>query len=316
MEKQEILLETGTNEVEILEFLLGNQSFGINVAKIKEIIKYETSDLTKFPETAHSVLGTLMHHGNSVPLIDLNTHLRRLPKMGDFHRIVLVCEFNEMVNAFLVDGVNIIHRLSWSDITPVPRALEMRTKRLTGVCTIEGREVMILDFEGVISDVNPHLQNGFGNAPEEEAAQEEELELPRRQRERHEVKIYLADDSPTFRMGITGQLQGNDYRDLTIFENGEDAFNAIVELQRRVQSNGDQLENHLHILVTDIEMPKMDGLTLCKRIKEKLPSLPVIVLSSLISEQMLHKCESVKADAAISKRDMQSLINVLDKLGL
>ena len=125
-EKREILLETGTNEMEIIEFYLGTQSFGINVQKLKEIIPFDPTAVTAVPERGHSMLGTLLLRGSTIPLIDLKEHMgQRVKEPGeDLRQVVLVCEFNGRVNGFMVDGVNRIHRVSWEDVMPMPAFID------------------------------------------------------------------------------------------------------------------------------------------------------------------------------------------------
>ena len=118
VEKQEILLESGTNEMEIIEFYVGTQPLGINVQKLKEIISLDESALTVVPETPPAMLGVLMMRGSTIPLIDLKGHLKqrnREQSADAASPVVLVCEFNHRINGFKVDGVNQIHRVSWSD---------------------------------------------------------------------------------------------------------------------------------------------------------------------------------------------------------
>ena len=124
-----ILLEAGTNEFEILEYYLHGQSFGINVHKLREIIPYNSSELTRVPESHPSILGTMLLRGSSISLIDLGTHIGKLETgiqanndetvLAENRPVVLVCEFNDDVVAFLVDGVDQIHRLSWSEVRPM-----------------------------------------------------------------------------------------------------------------------------------------------------------------------------------------------------
>ena len=117
---QGILLETGTNEVEIIEFYLGGQSFGINVAKVKQIVQFEAKLLTEIPETHPAVLGTFLYRGSTSPLIDLNKALHREKVTQDDERtLVLVSEFNNTVNSFQIDGINRIHRISWDQLQPL-----------------------------------------------------------------------------------------------------------------------------------------------------------------------------------------------------
>ena len=120
--RQDILLESGTNEMEIIEFYLGEQSFGINVQKLREIILYEPQKRIALPDSPPSMIGTLLVRGHTIPLIDLNLHLQRRPQTAaraDSRQVVLICEFNGRITGFLVAGVNQIHRISWSQVSPM-----------------------------------------------------------------------------------------------------------------------------------------------------------------------------------------------------
>ena len=106
MTKQEILLESGTNELELLTFVLGNQSFGLNVLKVQSIQRYDSSSLTKIPKAHHALLGMILYRDKTIPLIDLSAALNLEEKHEtEEKQIVIITEFNSVVNGFLVDGV-------------------------------------------------------------------------------------------------------------------------------------------------------------------------------------------------------------------
>ena len=148
VQKREMLLESGTNEMEIIEFYLSGQSFGINVQKLKEIIPYNVEQVTKIPDSSDSVLGTLLLRGATIPLIDLKMHLaQRFDKTdGEVREVVLVCEFNGRTNGFMVDGVNQIHRVNWSEVQPMAPFIDQYSPRFTGSINIDGREILIVDL--------------------------------------------------------------------------------------------------------------------------------------------------------------------------
>ncbi len=156
---QEILLESGTNEMEILEFYLCGQCFGVNVQKLREIIRFEPDKATSLPDSAPSMLGTLLVRGQTIPLIDLNIHLNRPKTRGSATErpIVLVCQFNNRVNGFLIEGVNQIHRISWEDVRPMPSLFEPFRSRFTGSIHIGDREILIVDLEHIVVEIDPEL---------------------------------------------------------------------------------------------------------------------------------------------------------------
>ncbi len=312
---QEILLESGTNEMEILEFYLGKQSFGLNVQKLIEIIPYDEKKRTALPESHHSVMGIFEVRGESIPLIDLSIHLQRTPEedlQEEFRRIVLVCKFNQTTNAFLVDGVNQIHRRSWTDVIPMAFYLDQYQPRFTGSVSIDKREILIVDLEHVVSEIDPELslnQIGFENS---EATDVQENQ----KNSRGDIGLMLAEDSSIIRLSINKVLKESGYIKTEIFPDGLDCYMAIEKMLKDCGGSEDELLKHLDLLITDIEMPKMDGLTLCRKIREELglKKLKIVMFSSLISDQMAHKCDSVGANGYMSKPEIHELIELVDKL--
>ena len=309
MTDQKILLETGTNEVEVLEFYLGEQSFGVNVLKVRRLLKHESESTTAVPDSHTSIMGTFIYQGVSTTLIDLNRHLKRGGAEGTVRRkIILICEFNNTLNGFLVDGVNRIHRLSWKSIQSAPVVIEQSQPRVTGVAHIEDREVMMLDFENVIGDI-------VGNFDPTPAIEREALQKQDQIQGRQTVKVFIAEDSWMYQEWLVEQLKAVGYQEVTAFNNGAELYNAVMALPTKTSSQED-LRNRVDIVVADIEMPQMDGLTLCKKLKETFPDLPVVILSSLASEELALQCESVAADGYFTKKQFPRLLKRMDQLVL
>ncbi len=314
--KDGILLESGTDEVEILEFLLGKQSFGVNVMKIQAIEQYDAARITRLPTQNASVAGMFLFRDHTIPLIDLGAVLdipdadrATKDENGVDKRIVLVTQFNRMTNAFLVDGVIRIHRVNWSDITPMNGVLADCSAEFTGSVYIEKREVLIVDMEKISGDFFPtedllDLREGHFEHPKQE--------------QRPNVKIFLVEDSPTTRTLITGVLSKGDYTNVRIFDNGKEAHEEITTLKSTAAQEGKDICDYVNLVITDIEMPQMDGLTLCHHIKFALglDELPVIMYSSLMKEQMSSKCRDCKADAYITKPQCGKLVEMVDRICL
>lgn len=298
----DILLETGTNEVEFLEFYLKEQSFGVNVAKVKQLIRFESEAITNLPEAYPSVIGTLHHLNRNIPIVDLSLHLKREHDHDNDHQIIIITDFNNALTGFIVDGVNKIHRITWDQLQPVSQALEALNPKITGVVIVEDRETLILDFEYILDDINPseaihHIDNPLSEEEKDEA----------RRNKRALPLIAFAEDSSLFRQGLLQGLSNAGYTRVVAFENGKDLFDRY----RGLEADSPELP---HLLLTDIEMPQLDGLTLCKKFKSRFPQIPVVVLSSLITEQMSLKCEMVGADANLSKKSLTRLLEVIDRL--
>ncbi len=309
-QKQEILLETGTNEMEIIEFYLGTQPFGINVQKLKEIITFDQEALTVIPGSGDGMLGTLLLRGSTIPLIDLKSHIAQNEDdlADDVRRVVLVCEFNDRVNGFKVDGVNQIHRVSWEDVQPMASFIDQYRPRFTGSVNIDGREILIVDLEHIVAEFDPEANLDYEAGLHAAEMQEK---LPHT---RERMKLLLAEDSALIRNGIEKVLKGSNYTDLEVFVDGQQCYNHILEIRQRVMG-GEPLGNMLNLLISDIEMPKMDGLTLCKKIKDDplLRDVKVIMFSSLINEQMAIKCDQVGADGYATKPQIPYLVEMMDK---
>lgn len=316
--RQDILLESGTNEMEIMEFYLGSQSFGINVHKLREIVPFNREQLTVLPENPPTVEGSFLIRGNSIPLINLDRHLARTPEERDgedTRRIVLICEFNKAVNGFLVDGVNQIHRVSWSDIQPMSSYIEQYRPRFTGSIQIEGREILIIDLEHIIAEIDPNMGMAYDKVSEEmeEKKVESDSALSITEK-RQKMKLMLAEDSAIIRSGIIKVLTSAGYTQLETFVDGQECHTAINAIAQAAKRGGEPIDSHLSLLITDIEMPKMDGLTLCRKIREEmdLKDLPILIFSSLINEQMIYKCESVGANGYVTKPQIPELVELVD----
>ncbi|MCF8069900.1 MAG: chemotaxis protein [Desulfobacterales bacterium] len=301
-----ILLKSGTNEVEIAEFLLGNQSFGVNVAKIKEFVPFEEDGLTCVPNAPKSLMGMFLIRGRAVPLIDLNSHLERNEQTVSQRPVVLVTEFNNVVNGFTIDSIKRIHRLSWEEIKPLSPVLASYSPRVTGSVHIGEVEIMILDLEHIITDVFPERLEALRRAGEEVGSDTKMAD------KRESKRLVVAEDSNVIRKQILSSLISGGYKNIKPFENGFEAFRYI----NGIKASGRDVKEEVDLVITDIEMPHMDGLTLCKRIKKtlQLSSLPVVVFSSLINEQMSRKCKSVGADGQITKPEIKELAKLVDGL--
>ena len=309
MATQEILLESGTNELELLTFVLGNQSFGLNVLKVQSIQQYDSSTLTKIPMAHHALLGMILYRERTIPLIDLSAALELDKRETNKDQIVIVTEFNNVINGFLADDVNRIYRLNWEDFIPLHRAIGSSGKSITGSIRVEDSDIMVVDLEYILSVISPSLAIGDIN--------EETANLSSK-KSREEVNVFFAEDSKTIRSNVIRILDKAGYKNVRSFEDGQQAYDALVEVRDQADTNGSEAVQLPNVLISDIEMPQMDGLSLCKKIKSdnKLEQITVIMFSSLINKQMLFRCKSVGADDSITKPEMNQLVAMLDRLCL
>jgi len=310
--KNDILLESGTNEVELAEFFLNNRSYGVNVAKIREFVPYEEKNVTKVPNAPTSMIGMLLLRGKTIPLINLKQNLEHDDLSISERPVVLVTEFNTIVNGFLIDSINRIHRLSWSDIKPLNPILSQHAQRITGTVHVDKREIMVLDLEFIIGHLFPDkmaLLTEYENNETTNATQTI-------QEKRNKCHVLIADDSAMIRKLILNALTSEGYSNIRDFNNGLSAYNYVLDLKQQSEASNRSINDLLSIVVSDIEMPQMDGLNFCKRIKEDsvLSKIPVILFSSLINEQMVRKCKRVGADAQISKPEMKKMIGYIDDI--
>ena len=266
-----ILLENGTNELEVLEFKLDGNAYGINVAKIKEIITYEP--VTPVPNAHPSIEGIFMPRDTMITAIDLKNCLQRGSATPG--GLFIITSFNKLDIAFHVDSVIGIHRVSWRDIIK-PGATVSTTEEgvSTGIIKFEDRLIIVLDFEKIVTDINP--ETGLKMTDIEELGE----------RERNNIPILVAEDSPLLNKLIVDSLHKAGYANLIHTENGQQAYDVIEECKRE-----GTLKEHVQCVITDIEMPIMDGHRLTKLIKsdEETKDIPVVIFSSLVNEEMKRK---------------------------
>ncbi|PIE18865.1 MAG: chemotaxis protein CheV [Proteobacteria bacterium] len=304
MQQHSILLESGTNEVEIIELIVSGQSFGINVAKIIEIIKFDPTAAHKPPTTHPAVIGVIDYRGGVPLLIDLNQHLfGNESKSG----VVVIAELNSITAAFLVEGVDRIYRLTWKQIQPLPALVAGPDTPISSSVQIAGREVLLLDLENVLGQIIPDAQI--------DSLLDEQRDL-QQAKQRSELKLLFAEDSRFLRDLMERALVRVGYQLISSCPDGQVAWETLERLKDQAIQSGRPLNDFIDALITDIEMPRLDGLTLCKRTKSDpvLRELPVLVLSSLINKQMAAKCDSVGADAYAPKPNVRELLKRIDEL--
>ena len=292
-----ILLESGTNELEIVEFSVGTIRFGINVIKVREIINPVT--ITPVPNSHSYIEGIIELRGEVLPVVDVAKALKRPASNQPAKDKFIVTEFNQQKIVFHVHQVTQIHRISWMEIEKPSDLYQGLETQITGVVKDESDMILLLDFEKLVTDVNPEA--GINQA-----------EIKRLgQRQRSSKRLVVAEDSPLLRKMISDTLETAGYANTEFFENG---YDALLYLQSLVES-GHAIEDEVQLVITDIEMPQMDGHHLTKKIKEddRLSALPVIIFSSLITEDLRHKGKMVGAQAQVSKPQIGELVQMIDE---
>ena len=308
MSQSQILLEVGTNELELVEFYIDEADayrryYGINRAKVVE--RSRAHPRTAQPQMPHPAeLGAFpLPDGRIVPLIDISKFLNKGGVVSEDPRIIIT-EFNKTHTAFLVSGVTRIHRISWKQVeAPTPLLLEISGGSITAVVRLDGRVVFVLDAEAIVAAMNPALSVKMD---------ENRMEaLPDRK-----YHILHADDSVSIRRLVADLLKKEGRFDVTQANDGEEAWNLLLRYKQQAEDNNIPISNLVQGIITDIEMPNLDGLTLCRYIKEDhlLKDIPVAMFSSLISTSLAHKCKSVGADAQFAKPDLQGISDKMYEL--
>jgi two-component system chemotaxis response regulator CheV len=301
MSQTDILLETGTNELEIIEFFIDEvtpdgverQYFGVNVAKVLEVVEapegLEGSEAAVHP----SFLGTIPLRDLILPVVDLSVWLdmERAPAENE---PIIVTEFNAMITGFLVSGVTQIHRVYWADVEPPSKYVSsMETNCITGTIKIKDRFVLMLDLEQVLADLD---ESGQTQANLSSVVSDERY------------RALVADDSTSVRQLLENNFNQANF-EVTMARDGAEAWAVLEGVKAKCASEGKSPLDYLDAVVSDVEMPQMDGYTLTRRVKEDpvLKVLPVVLFSSLISKSVLHKGKAVMADEQVTKPEFHGL---------
>ncbi|WP_028829231.1 chemotaxis protein [Proteocatella sphenisci] len=298
--KSEILLESGTNEIEIMEFTIEDELYGINVAKVKEIMM--ASKVKPVPHSHPAVEGIFKPRDKVYTVVDLPMYLTGKESQKQDKDIFIITNFNKLYMAFRVHTVVGISRVSWKAIQKPDKTLNRGEEGIaTGIAQCGDELVTILDFEKIVSDISP-----------ETGIQLDSI-VKMGNRARNDVPILLAEDSVLLSKMITEALSRVGYTNILRFNNGEEAWNY---LERMKANTADKHMEEIGLIITDIEMPKMDGHRLTKLVKEdrELRRIPLVIFSSLINEEMRIKGKSLGADEQLSKPEIGHLVEIIDML--
>ncbi len=295
--KQGILLESGTNEIEIMKFTIGGNLYGINVAKVREIMI--SAPVKPMPHAHPAVEGIFKPRDTVLTVVDLPKYLGvESPK--EAKDIFIITNFNKMFIAFRVHAVDRISRISWTDIQKPDKTVSGGAESVaTGIAQCDDELVTILDFERIVAEI----------APETTIQMSEVEQLG--PRERNDKPIWVAEDSILLSKMIEDSLRKANYVNLHMFSNGLELWEALAALPQE-----GELFRDVALIITDIEMPQMDGHRLTKLVKEnnRFKDIPLIIFSSLISEEMRRKGRDLGADEQLTKPEIGHLVDVMDRL--
>ncbi len=287
-----ILLESGTNEVEFLIVNLGPQRYGINVSKICQITVYDPAVISLIPASHPEIIGVMAFRDETITIIDLSIHLKRKDELPQ-KRLLVVTEFNGRRTGFIVDTVSRIERTGWDEFEPIAASAgDVATASVLGTLRKPEGIILIIDLETILAALDPSMN-----------IETYATEIKSSSVRRDQVRILHCEDSALVQKLVYKVLSEGGFSDIVQAKNGEQG----LELLNSTPSKFD-------IIISDIEMPKMDGLTLCRRLRndKRFTEMPVLFFSSLINEQMLSKCRAVGGNAAFSKPQIGQLASAVD----
>lgn len=298
MADTEILLESGTNEIEIMQFTVYGELYGINVAKVREIMMAD--HVKPVPHSHEAVEGIFKPRDILLTVIDLPKYLTGRESEKKTRDLFIITNFNKTHIAFRVHSVVGISRISWKDIQKPDKTITYGEEGVaTGIAQCDDKLVTILDFEKIVVDIAPETGiqmseiNALGN------------------RNRRESRIILAEDSILLTRMIKEALIKAGYDNIVAFNNGQEAWDYLESIRE-----DEDFDQKVSLIITDIEMPKMDGHRLTKLVKEDsiMKKTPLIIFSSLINTEMMIKGKQLGADEQLSKPEIGHLVEVMDTL--
>ncbi len=296
--KEGILLESGTNEIEIMKFTIQGEFYGINVAKVKEIMMAEK--VKAMPHAHPAVEGIFKPRDTLITVIDLGFYLTDECLEHKPRDLFIVTNFNKMTVAFRVQSIEGISRISWNDIQKPDKTLSHGEEGVaTGIAQCAGELVTILDFEKIVAEIAPETTIQLSEV--DQMGDRPICSNP----------LVIAEDSILLQKMIDEALERAGFTNVKNFNNGQEAWDYLDSIK------GDSdLYEKVNLIITDIEMPKMDGHRLTKLVKDdpRLKCLPVVIFSSLIDDQMRVKGQALGADEQLTKPEIGNLVHVIDKL--
>ncbi|AKB02559.1 chemotaxis protein [Vibrio cholerae] len=313
-----ILTESGTNELEIIEFHLekvlpdGRTKtcyYGINVAKVREVIR--VPETTDYPNAQPHMIGVFSSREILTPLVDLAGWLG-VPTSTDISKkYVIVTDFNRMTNGFLIDSISRIHRISWNDVESPSQFLEAGEQDcVVAVVRQDKKLIMILDFEKIISDINPEL-----SMEKYDVTVDRKVDLNQRMVTKRNAKtIMVVDDSAFIRSLIQDTLSSAGYNIIACKDGGE-AHEKLMELKQSAKEENIPVSELVDAVVTDVEMPRMDGMHLIKRLRDddSYSSMPIVMFSSLMSDDNRAKALALGANDTLTKPEIGKMVAMMDK---
>ncbi len=287
----------GTNKMEILLFSLGsNEKFGINVFKVKEVC--QAGKITRTPNMPSGVEGIVSLRGHVMPVLNLAKFMGM--NSTETFQTMMVAEFNNHILGFLVQGVDRIIRVDWDKVRATEGMLSDKGALITAITELsDGTLISILDVEQILS-------NAFG---ESIVGNVERVESER------DLCIFFADDSMVARRKIAEVLDKMGVKHIQS-NNGHEAWDRLKAMADSAQSSGANLHDQIQVILTDAEMPEMDGYVLTQHIKSdhRFDGIAVVMHSSLSSDANHAMGRRVGVDYYVPKFDSMVLSSTLRPL--
>jgi len=294
-------LNDETSALELMEFTMAGDSFGINVAKVTEIMRY--SPVTPMTQSHPCIDGVFKPRGKLVTVINLPRYMALEERETHDQDMLMITNFDNISSAFLVHTVEGMHRIKWGDVEkPSSIIYGANDSVITGTAKIDDRIITIIDFEKVLYDINP--ETGLSISEVQRLGVRENTEKP----------VVVVEDSVFLRRMLLEALEVAGYKNITSFDNGQDAWDYLERCRAECVASITPIDKRVSIVITDIEMPRMDGHHLTKLIKgdDILSRLPVIVFSSLIDETQKNNGEQLGVSAHLAKPQIGKLVEVMD----
>jgi len=285
-----------------MEFTMAGNSFGINVAKVTEIMR--RCPITPMTHSHYCIEGIFKPRGLIITVINLPRYMELPESENPEQDMFMLTNFDNVNAAFLVHTVEAMHQIKWSSVErPSAIIYGSNDSVITGTTKIGDRIITIIDFEKVLYDINP-----------ETGMQLSEVKIMG-ERPRSEKPIVIVEDSVFLMKMILQAVEMAGFTNVTSFDNGQDAWEYLENARDECKSRGMPIESKVAILITDIEMPRMDGHHLTKLVKSDdfLNRLPVLVFSSLIDEAQKTHGANIGVNAHLSKPQIGNLIATIDE---
>jgi len=302
---QNISRSKNTDEVsalELMEFTMAGDSFGINVAKVTEIMRH--SPITPMTLSHPCIDGVFKPRGRLITVINLPRYMALAESEDPSYDMFMLTNFDNVNAAFLVHTVEGMHRISWSNVEkPSSIVYGNNDSVVTGTTKIGDKIITIIDFEQVLYDINP--DTGLQISEVHNLGERHGINKP----------IVVVEDSVFLRRMLIESLEVAGYTNITSFDDGQSAWDYLMKCRSECLANITPVENKVSIIITDIEMPRMDGHHLTKLVKsdEILSKVPVIVFSSLIDEAQKQQGDKLGVSAHLSKPQIGKLVQTLDE---